>query len=203
MYRFSGKASSLPWHKLRIEIQMRTKLQHAWATAVETVDAFTAEDLKFGKGTSGWRRFFQLMGSVHAHIEKTALVPGTPKSLIDLKDEVISLERRLQVVRTLRSYLNITQHISKQQGADRDWFLIKMFPYERRVTVERYRQTQFSSAKRKLAEAEKEFQSTRNQAALVATRSISELKKAYPNYFADTTYFTSILENFVGGDPAS
>lgn len=33
MYRFRGKATSLPWDRLRIEIQMRTKLQHAWATA--------------------------------------------------------------------------------------------------------------------------------------------------------------------------
>ena len=78
MYRFCGRGSSLPWDKLRIEVQLRTKLQHAWATCVETVDAFTAEDLKFGKGTSDWRRFFQLMGTVHARLQ-TFLVPPTSK----------------------------------------------------------------------------------------------------------------------------
>jgi ppGpp synthetase/RelA/SpoT-type nucleotidyltranferase len=40
MYRFVGNGSSEPWDKLRIEIQLRTKLQHAWSTAVETVDTF-------------------------------------------------------------------------------------------------------------------------------------------------------------------
>src|SRR5579872_1772112 len=80
MYRFSGKASSLPWHNLRIEVQLRTKLQHSWATSVETVDAFVGEDLKFGKGTSDWRRFFQLMGTVHARMEKTPDVPDTPQA---------------------------------------------------------------------------------------------------------------------------
>jgi hypothetical protein len=197
MYRFSGKATSLPWHKLRIEIQMRTKLQHAWATSVETVDAFTEEDLKFGKGTSGWRRFFKLVGTVHAHIEKTPIVLGTPTNLLALLEEVRILERELEVIRKLRSYVQLTQHITGPTGVGRDWFVIQMLPDERRVIVRGFPQSQFSQAKRLLAESEKQFQSTKNQAALVATSSVNELKKAYPNYFADTTYFTSVLEKFV------
>ena len=43
---------------LWIEIQLRTSLQHAWATVVETVDAFTNENLKFGAGSDDWKRFF-------------------------------------------------------------------------------------------------------------------------------------------------
>jgi hypothetical protein len=198
MYRFSGKGSSLPWDKLRIEIQMRTRLQHAWATAVETVDAFTDEDLKFGKGTSKWRRFFKLMGSVHASIEKTTNVPGTPARLFTLQDEVQTLERELQVIRRLRSYINLTEHITrKQKDAPRDWYLLQMLPDERRVAVRGYAQSDFNQAQRHLAEAERAFQGTKNQAVLIATTSLTEMRKAYPNYFADTTYFTSVLEKFV------
>jgi hypothetical protein len=36
-------------------------MQHGWATAVETVDAFTNENLKFGAGSDDWTRFFQLV----------------------------------------------------------------------------------------------------------------------------------------------
>jgi len=54
------------WNGLRIEIQVRSKLQHAWATAVETVDTFTGQSLKFALGTNigdpTWRRFFALKG---------------------------------------------------------------------------------------------------------------------------------------------
>ena len=47
-----------PWKNQRIEIQLRTHLQHAFATTVETVTAFTREQLKFGGGPQDWRRFF-------------------------------------------------------------------------------------------------------------------------------------------------
>jgi len=38
------------WNGQRIEIQLRTQLQHAFSTAVETVTAFTKSPLKFGGG---------------------------------------------------------------------------------------------------------------------------------------------------------
>jgi Region found in RelA / SpoT proteins len=201
MYRFSGKGTSLPWNKLRIEIQMRTALQHAWATSVETVDAFTGEDLKFGSGSIAWKRFFQLIGSVHARIEKTTLIPGTPASEAELWEEVRDLENSLQVVRHLRSYASLTEHITGRPHAGREWYLVKMLPEENKVTVAGYPLEKFRDAKRLLAEAEKDFEGTKNQAVLVKTNSLRELKKAYPNYFADTANFTSILDKFLQRKP--
>lgn len=43
---------------LKIEIQLRTKLQHSWATAVETVGAFSRQALKASRGADDWLRFF-------------------------------------------------------------------------------------------------------------------------------------------------
>ena len=47
---------------LRIEIQIRSRLQHAWATAVETVDAFSGTSLKTTGGSGSektdWGRFY-------------------------------------------------------------------------------------------------------------------------------------------------
>jgi hypothetical protein len=40
------------------EIQLRSRLQHAWATTVETVDTFTRQAIKTGGGKAEWRRFF-------------------------------------------------------------------------------------------------------------------------------------------------
>src|SRR5262245_31811127 len=50
------------WNGHRIEIQLRTRLQHAFATAVETVTTFMRYPLKSGGGPEDWRRFFALTG---------------------------------------------------------------------------------------------------------------------------------------------
>ena len=112
VYRFVGTASTLPWDKLRIELQLRTKLQHSWATAVETVDTFTGEELKFGLDSDDWRRFFQLMGSAHARFEDSPPVPGTPTDETELRDEIKHLESKLRVTQMLHSWSFLTQHIT-------------------------------------------------------------------------------------------
>jgi hypothetical protein len=61
-YRIEGKKNKV-YNGLKIEIQIRTSLQHAWATAVETVATFSGQALKARGGTEDWRRFFALMGS--------------------------------------------------------------------------------------------------------------------------------------------
>jgi ppGpp synthetase/RelA/SpoT-type nucleotidyltranferase len=66
------------YDKLRVEIQLRTKVQHAWATAVEAVGIFTNQALKANIGDKDWLRLFALMSSQMAMAEKVNIVPGTP-----------------------------------------------------------------------------------------------------------------------------
>lgn len=66
------------WNGQRIESQLRSRLQHAFATAVETVTTFTSKPLKFGGGPPEWKRFFSLMGTAIAMREGTPPVPDTP-----------------------------------------------------------------------------------------------------------------------------
>jgi hypothetical protein len=62
IYRYhSDGRDQQPWNGLQIEIQLRSRLQHAWATAVETVDLFTGQALKSSVGSDEWKRFFVLM----------------------------------------------------------------------------------------------------------------------------------------------
>ena len=64
---------------MKVEIQFRTRLQHCWATAVETVDIFRSEGLKSSSGAPDWTRFFALMGSAIAIREQCRRVPHTPR----------------------------------------------------------------------------------------------------------------------------
>ena len=64
------------YEDLSIELQLRTRRQHAWATAVETMGTFLGQALKSGRGDSQWRDFFTKASAALATIERTAPVPG-------------------------------------------------------------------------------------------------------------------------------
>ena len=137
------------------------------------------------------------MGSVHAIYENSPTVPGTPDNHAELVAEVRDLERSLAVIDSLTSYQVVTQHITHQKGGTRDWYLIKMKPEEQSIQVWRYSMSSFDRAQADLSQAEEEFRDTRNQAVLVSAASVGELKRAYPNYFADTTHFVTTLTKFL------
>lgn len=197
IYRFVGKATSSPWNRLWIEIQLRTSMQHSWATAVETVDAFTSENLKFGFGSDDWRRFFQLVSALHARTEKTAPIPNVPDSYDALMRETKSLERKLGVIHRLEQYAHITQQITrKKRGVNFDWYVLQILPDAGRVIVRGFPLQAFDDAKDALVLLETRFKGTRNQAVLVATASLNELRRAYPNYFADTKFFIEVLRHY-------
>lgn len=197
-YRFRGRSVSTPWDGLRIEVQLRTKLQHSWGTAVETIDAFTGQNVKFGDGSAEWRRFFALMGSVHAHNERQSFIPGTPTSIQELRDEVSHLEARLRVTYLLRSYAQISQHIEGRTSGKAYWYLLELIPADNRIRLRGFPNQLHATAQLAYAEAERRFADTQNQAVLVSVNSIKDLKKAYPNYFGDTRLFVSTLERFIG-----
>ncbi|MDO5538423.1 MAG: RelA/SpoT domain-containing protein [Desulfovibrionaceae bacterium] len=49
---------------LRIELQVRTRLQHAWATAVETLGTIEKASFKTGEGAEQFKQFFRLASAL-------------------------------------------------------------------------------------------------------------------------------------------
>ena len=68
-YRYRGEGEAEVYNGRRIELQIRTRLQHSWATAVEAVGVFRQEDLKAGQGDPRWLRLFDLMSAELARAE--------------------------------------------------------------------------------------------------------------------------------------
>lgn len=56
--------------------QVRTRLQRAWATALETYDVISKSALKFGGGSAKEEKLFALISNVFAIKEASPLVPG-------------------------------------------------------------------------------------------------------------------------------
>jgi ppGpp synthetase/RelA/SpoT-type nucleotidyltranferase len=127
VYRyFSDKQKSM-YNGMKIEMQLRSKYQHASATAVETVGMFSGQALKSSLGSEDWQRFFSLMGSVIALREGTALAPNTPMDGRKLVAELSDYASRLKVEERLKGYSNALHAISNAP-TDAYYYLLQLDP---------------------------------------------------------------------------
>jgi len=191
VYRYFSDRKAT-YRGLQIEVQLRSSLQHAWATAVETVGTFLQQSLKASQGTPAWLRFFSLMGSATALREGTPTVPDTPASRTDLISEIRRYVDDLQVEAKLRAYGQALQEVERQVGNAR-YFLLDLRPSEQRVTVTGFGARQLDEATTEYLEVEKSLAGPGAEAVLVSVESLDSLRAAYPNYFLDTKLFLEAL----------
>jgi ppGpp synthetase/RelA/SpoT-type nucleotidyltranferase len=171
-----------------VEVQIRTDLQHAWATAVETLDLFGGTRLKYGTGDEELKRFFLVVSSLMAVEEglpQPEAASGAPKAL---RDELRSLETTLGLLDRLSGYVAIV----KQFGSDkRTTFLMRLDRTEHTLYLELFDNA--AGAEAKLEEIENQGDDNID-AVLVASSKVGMLKSAYPNYFANTTAFSDFVQ---------
>jgi hypothetical protein len=179
-----------------IEIQLRTRLQHAWATAVETVGTFLQQSLKSSEGSEKWLQFFALTGSAFALTERTQTVPGTPHDPGELIDDVRRSEAELDVRKRLGAYGEALKIAEDTQMAKAYYFLLSLTPSQEALSVFGYQKEQLDRATDHYLQIEKTL-APGAQAVLVAVESLSALKKSYPNYFLDTQVFTQSLGKII------
>jgi ppGpp synthetase/RelA/SpoT-type nucleotidyltranferase len=196
VYRyFSDRNDS--YNDLKIEVQVRSKLQHAWATAVETLGTFTRQALKSSVGEQDVLRFFALMSSYIARREKAPTVPNTPTDATALKEELREYESRLDLENRLAAYNAALKIFRDDKFRASDYFLLKLDPLEGVVHVSGYRTNQLAEATREYTEVERGIAEKTVQyldAVLVSVDSMTSLKCAFPNYFADTRVFLDTMK---------
>lgn len=180
---------------LKIEVQIRSVLQHAWATAVETVGTFTEQALKSSFGDARWQRFFALMGTAIAHREKSPPVPATPVNRKELSAELAAIAHELNVVPRLQQYaqaLTVPDVLRAQQA---HFYLLRLDVRAGQLTVEGFKASQADAANVRYLEAEKETAASPGaDAVLVSVDSLEALRRAYPNYYADTHIFVEAVK---------
>lgn len=188
------------WNGYRIEIQLRSKRQHYFSTAVETVTTFTGYPLKFGGGPPEWREFFSLMGSVIALGERAPLVPGTPDNEATLIDEVKDLALRLHVRELLEAWTVASTRMAVKAAGSRTISYLLILDVARR-TVQAVPFPSAEAASTQLLLFEKAIMNEKSPSldvVQVAAKSVQELKRAYPNYYSDTRAFLRIMREATG-----
>lgn len=186
-------ASKVEYDGLKVELQIRTQLQHAWATAVETMDLFSGSELKYSKGDSKVIRFFVLVSSLMAHTEGTSAVPNAEGSAAELVAELRELEHELGIVSRLRGYAAIVNTHATSDRRNALTLELRRSAQTLTVTVHE----RMSDAEARLAELEAQDDEDLD-VVLVNIARIGQLQAAYPNYYADTSKFTDFVVEQIG-----
>ena len=187
---------------MRIEIQLRSRLQHAWAAAVETVGTFSGQALKSSEGDEGWLRFFALMGSEIAFSEGCHLVPDTADSRDLLRRDLAAATAALDAVARLERYRQALKVLEGHVRNGRpEYFHIVTESWPdgtARVRWNEYASDEREEAIRAFEEVEAAIEHFPGaETVLVRVASVDALRSAYPSYFADTRAFVAELERAI------
>ena len=199
VYRYQGDQKTT-YNGLSIEVQVRTRLQHAWATAVETVGTFTRQSLKSSRGEEDWLRFFALMSTEMAQEEGTPPVPNTPTDASQLKRELAKLTQDLDVLSRLEAFAATLRSIEDAEafGPRDKYFVLELDvePDRAKLTVRGYRDLVTATDEYGALELAAEQESSLD-VVLVSVSALTSLRRAYPNYYLDTEVFRSALRTFI------
>jgi hypothetical protein len=198
IYRFKSHGRH---NGLRIEMQIRSHLQHVWATAVETVEAFTNEALKSGGGRKEWKRFFAMMGTIFALREACPVVRGTLVSYEAFYSELWQLAEDLDVLGRMHAFQHALKMTKSGSLVASPFFLIysrtTVTPdriWSSRTEVAGYTENQYQLALKEYARIEQAGKGDPlSNVVLVHADSLAAVRTAYPNYFADTEEFRRLL----------
>jgi hypothetical protein len=196
VYEYEAKRAP-DYSGILIEIQLRTRLQHLWATAVETVDFFFQTSLKTSTEKNDWFDFFKLVSAVFACEEKQLpqadFKHKTKKDLVELLKEFDQKHHRLHALETIR----VTEIAKNKMLPQAACCVIETrFNGHSTAKVYPFLESQKDSADliyQRLEQSE-DCKSGKSQVVLVAVDSLKKLKKAYPNFFGDVGDFIAELK---------
>ncbi|MFT8788776.1 MAG: RelA/SpoT domain-containing protein [Bifidobacterium psychraerophilum] len=190
----------------RVEIQIRTKLQHLWATSLEAEAMMHDPALKTGLPLERYdlenqyiARFFSLMSSYFCLIEETPQHVDyqlCEKQIAYSLKQIPTIDTILDELRVF-SEENITPFIvdypadtTKPGG----YFLLDFNIEEQTIQATHFDPSAIKDAMDRYNESEIESQ---HNVVLVSAKSVNEISGAFPNYFGGTSEFVEYVEKLI------
>lgn len=186
---FERKVAQTPnhsaWDGLKFEVQLRTLVQHAWATAVEIFDSVQQSRFKFQKTNDKEYSQFLLISEIFArvHEERKSCLPALSDS--ELIRQCQDLENETNMLKMFRS-LSIAQ---KYDALTQNCILQRQTNGTLRVWAYRNGADAVSAISRIEA-----LEDTAD-AVLVSAKTPHHIRDAFRNYFDDTSDFVQLYDS--------
>ena len=209
---FKYKSDDYPRHKnMQVELQIRTKMQHIWATTVETVGMFEQSNLKQGIGDENWLEFFRQMSYIMAIDEGTIEVSTEKRK--SLCKELSNAEKKVRAGITLSGYA-IAQKVlhNALEQIDDDNEMLELVSYilmkldlgpvvenkEPSIDIETFTSEELGDATEQYGIWENDAHDKKMCYVLLAkSQGANELRSGFPNYFADVHEFLRLLNRYI------
>jgi ppGpp synthetase/RelA/SpoT-type nucleotidyltranferase len=180
---------------LSVEVQIRTYIQHAWATAVETLGVIERASFKTGDGSEDFKEFFRLSSALISHYEHAPVISSLANiEPVELVKRFQELESRLRIFQKLSSVGVATKNI---KGIAKGYYTLLVLNFESQsLQVTSFAEDQADYAETVYTTLEEKFKSDPTIfMVLVSAGDLRSLKRAYPNYFLDTKAFMLTLND--------
>jgi putative GTP pyrophosphokinase len=200
IYKYNSDKGKKEYNGLLVEVQIRSKLQHLWATAIETVDFFTRQAIKSNEGQKEWIDFFRLVSSAFAKMENCNCVPDTPNDEKELYSQIKKKETELNVIKVMNGWASAIQVFKKavKEKPKLQFFLLELDISGEKLNISGYTKSEEQRAIADYSKAEKRNNGKKEyDVVLVGADNSTDLEKAYPNYFVDTEEFLKHLQKIV------
>lgn len=181
---------------LRVELQIRTRLQHDWAMAVETAELISKSSLKASLGDENWLEFFKLCSAVFAQKEGMPVADRfkdyTEKDYCTQYAQLNHKYKFLEQLQALVSAVKITEEHTLKEG-----YAVLLIQFaEKRVQLRHFLSKELDDATKYYSEVEKSIDNANSAVVLVAVSDMKELQEAYPSYFLNASEFIQSLQDF-------
>lgn len=197
IYKFHSTNSDVDG--MKIELQLRTKLQHSWAMAVETAELVTGTALKSSLGDESWITFFKIVSSLFAIKENSPILDEHKNLNYNMKELMVklySLNANNHFNDTLKA-LRVSSTIAKQKNYKDGYYILNINFSTQRVNIKAFPKENEEQASALYYRLERTADERRNAVVLVSVPQMQQLQEAYPSYFLDTSEFFNAIDTMM------
>lgn len=169
---------------LYVEIQYRTLVQHAWATAVEIIGYITESQPKFQKGDNRYEKAMALASEILSRAFENSTGPFPELTNSEIVRQFNLLDNELSLLQTLRGLNAADEAVSNKKN------VILILSISGETEIKAYRDA--PEALSALFELEKTHEG--RDIVLVRANTSSDVRLAFKNYFSDARDFIDFIE---------